>query len=323
VSKGQVTVFIIIGMLLLALSVIVVSVVTIESNTLRLTTPLASDNIYRSLEWCNEVVSIEAAYHLGKMGGYLFFENLTFAGPYASVQKFNGSQITNNLSILEMQENYRQFILRELPICFREGTGAELDDMYTIITENLTVDVRIEDNKTIVSIAYPVNTTIGDATIFLNEFPDLEIPIRLGLIHDAVTKFLDDVQDYPDALHLLDIPGANISYIIEDSTIVIIVTDPISSIITEEGIPGDSDDDIPYTYIINIDLDTNPGYPPGSFDNSIRYSGIRGGCDTTTITLRSTITRCMTVSEWRIFWEDFCAPDPITAMILRTPCQIG
>lgn len=318
-KKSQITLFIALGVLVLILVMIIMLARNIELDEIQIPVRISAEDIYESILLCNQLIAYEGAYHLARYGGYYEPPELTIIETYDSVLKFNNTR-QNHPEINEVAENYETYIRKYLPLCVRTVIESPRD----IETGQLTIEAEIYENVSIISIKYPINTTLGNTELTFEEYPPIIVPVRLGYLHNETNRFLDN----PGTGFFSTNPAVTISYYISENTALLVIEDNTSSILSPEGTPGIKENNLKFKYVFSIIADDNvlddirDNWDEINFDDQARYSSAKFGCRFMAIHLSPTIDTCMTVNEWRLFVDDFCSPFPRMYMNLANRCEI-
>lgn len=185
-KRGMITVFIIMGVIIL---VAVVFVLAVRSEFFKATFMPSEDSVIpvqKYVEECVEKVSKFALYRMGMQGGYLmlpddYFNNGVFNVGYA----YNDGKTF--LSLDEMEQQLESFILINMPNClnnFREFRN----EGFGIQEGQMNVDVLFAKTDMIVTLNMPLAVTKGEFHAKLEKFP---VPVKVAAkeIHSGVDMF--------------------------------------------------------------------------------------------------------------------------------------
>lgn len=186
-KKGQVTIFIIIAIILIA----AVSLYFIFRDTFSSEGELPSDieNVYLFVEECIENTAEDVIYTIGQGGGYYFpppFSTDSGIAYYYS----NGENYMPSKKQIEDEISY--FISSKLFFCVRNFVDFS---EFEITQREIETKTEIKDEEVILDVRYPISITKGKSTTIIEDF-EVEIPVRLGVVYDSVSGFLaEDVED--------------------------------------------------------------------------------------------------------------------------------
>ena len=177
-KRAQVTIFIVIGIILVA-SIAVFFLIKGKVINKPEVTP-ETQNIYSFIEECIKQTGEEVVYRISNNGGYYFspeFSTESGVPIYYSEGK-NYMPAKKNI-----EDEISDFVSKKLFFCARNF--ADFPD-YKIKQSEIKTETSILDNKVILNIEYPLEITKGEKTNYLSNFENIEIPARLGIIYNAV-----------------------------------------------------------------------------------------------------------------------------------------
>ena len=227
-KRGQVTIFIVIALVLVGIVGLYFSL----TGRLDLSGPVnpSVEEVYVFTQSCIEKVAYNALSDVGRNGGYVEPTNLS---------AFNGipyyiSEGENHMPSKEMIENeISKSVSDALPAC---TWGFE--NFPDLVIDQTTVKTRtkIENDKIILNVEYPLRIVKGEDISTLKDFKDIEIPVRLGIIYDSIERMLIDQESATGICLscLLDVTTQNNLYInmtnYDENTIFFTVIDENSKI---------------------------------------------------------------------------------------------
>jgi len=202
--KGQLTLFIIIGIvILLTIAIFYLSRPRQEIITQDMidTTP-----IKEYVDSCIEQVATPGVYLLAQQGGFIYSVD-------ESLKTENYEIAYHSPSIGSMEEELSTYIENSLFLCLNlSGLG------YDIEPGRLSVDSTILSEKVIVELDYPLKIRQNDVEITLSGFSK-DIPLRLGHLVDR----RDDIAEITDRI---DLDGlANVTILPYESDLIISIKD--------------------------------------------------------------------------------------------------
>ncbi len=225
-KRGQITIFIIIAIIIVAGIAIFFSV---RSQISIINYPPEIQNVYSFVEKCIEETGNEVVYNVGTGGGYYLppeFSTDTGVPIYYSDGKdYMPSKI-------QIENEISDFAGETLFFCTRNFVDfPELE----ITQGEIKTKTVIKENEIILNVNYPISITKAGSTIVLNEFKNIKIPVRLGIVYDSVKKFNDEAINDSICLSCgFDIAVENDLYVdmmdYNESTIIFIFSDENSII---------------------------------------------------------------------------------------------
>jgi len=182
-KKGQVTIFIIIIIIVIAL---IVSFFIFKDTLKRKIFIPETDSVKIFVENCIENVGGEIIYDLGRKGGYFFapdFSTDTGIPIYYS----NGKNYMPTKNQIENEISY--YINERLFFCTRNFV--EFPELE-IIQGKIETKTRIEENEIILNVNYPLSIIKENSTTLIEDFKNIEIPIRFGIIYDSIYEIIQE-----------------------------------------------------------------------------------------------------------------------------------
>lgn len=232
-KKAQVTIFIILGI------VIVIAVFSIykakdyfvktqwELERQRTATlPADVQDIRVYTESCVEEMVEEGIKIMGLQGGYIIQPAYILETNFSTVTYayYNGRKILP--SIEKMQGDLALYVELFSPLCFDESNFPD----FNITTKDVNAQTTINQDSVSVTANYPVSVSKGSANYDIGSKYYVEIPVRLGRIHDfangIVEREISDPNNFDVGYLLSDefdteiLPQDNntiITYVIKDS----------------------------------------------------------------------------------------------------------
>ena len=201
-EKGQITLFIIIGFVLL----IVVGVTLILVRNVNKVTNNAEigegTSLQEFVETCIEEVAIPAVLLQGLQGGYIFAIDDSFSLEDRSykVSLLYNQGVDNVPDRERLQNEINAYININLNNCLGglesfERMGYQVD-VGEIITDSI---VGIDDIQ--IKVTYPITLTQGDQQETMDEF-SATVPIRLGHLNDLSREFIDRFIENPGKIDI-------------------------------------------------------------------------------------------------------------------------
>jgi hypothetical protein len=146
---------------------------------------LQTEGVSLLVQECIEQEGKKIIYDVGYNGGYLFPpEFSTESGiPYYY------SENENYMPSKEEVENEISFYLNEM-LFFCTRNFVDFKDLE-IEQKEIKTETRIEDEKVILNVNYPITITKGESTSTIEDFK-AEISIRFGIVYDSVEEFMQE-----------------------------------------------------------------------------------------------------------------------------------
>lgn len=182
-KRGQVTIFIIIAIIL----VVIISVFFIlRSGVLKNIFLSESERIKVFVEFCIGETGNEGIYEIGQKGGY-------FSAPNFSTVLEIPYYYSNNKSYVpskgEIEIEISKYVNENLPLCVKNFP--DFPD-FEITQREIKTQTKMEDDKIILDVEYPLSVKKGEDTTIFKDFKNIKIPVRLGIVYDAVKEIIDE-----------------------------------------------------------------------------------------------------------------------------------
>ncbi len=179
-KRGQVTIFIIIAIII----VVVISVFFIlRSGLLKDVFLSESERIKVFVESCIDEVGSEGVYEIGRKGGY-------FSTPNFSTVLEIPYYYANNKSYMPSKEEIEieisNYVNENLPFCVKSFSDFE------ITQGEIKTQTKVEDEEIILDVEYPLTIKKEDSVSRIENFRNIEIPVRLGIIYNAVEEIIEE-----------------------------------------------------------------------------------------------------------------------------------
>jgi hypothetical protein len=259
-KRGQVTIFLVIGIVLLALAASIFFFVNKsatdslqqEQEQLEFTTVSEiRPQLQRYVEQCIEEVSVPGIYLLGIQGGVIYSDDPTsLLITERGIVNYGYLNGITQLSSEKLETQLNRYILESLPRCLKGFTVFE-NQGVTISTTDMNPDVRITPDAVVVTLQYPVTALQADSAVSLDTFR-VSIPIRVGTIIGYSTQIIEQhtTSPYLDTPYLTSLDVfATVYPFSEDVT--------LYSLRDEESII----DNAPFTFFFAIKNDGSTAVP--------------------------------------------------------------
>ncbi|MFA5856213.1 MAG: hypothetical protein WC867_02575 [Candidatus Pacearchaeota archaeon] len=184
-KRGQATILIVVAVVILAIVGLYFVFKTPDTGNNQKIAPEVAP-IHSFVESCISEMGANAVFYIGLTGGY-------FKVPEISTE--------NNIAYyLYNGENYmpsKTRVEKELSTYMDEILSNCIDDFKTYPEFNIKPGVistttKIEDEKVIFNVNYPITLSKGEKNYQFNEFKNIEVPIRLGIVFSVVQEIMDE-----------------------------------------------------------------------------------------------------------------------------------
>ena len=224
-KRAQLTIFIIIAILIVAVVALFFSL----RGNLKLPGKPASPEtaeIQNFVQECLDDSLEEVVFKVGENGGYYFPPKVST--PVLEVPYY----IKNNKNLMPSKEDIEREISRgierELFFCIEDFTFFENE--YEITKRKITPpEVVIEPERVLIEMNYPLTIQKGDSKSKIEDF-NSEVPVRLGIVYDAVARFVEEEIKTPEMCVncLLEVLGEGLyinNFKENDNTEIFVLTD--------------------------------------------------------------------------------------------------
>tara|TARA_Y100000310_G_scaffold78900_1_gene75573 strand:+ start:181 stop:921 length:741 start_codon:yes stop_codon:yes gene_type:complete len=237
-KKGQVTIFIIIAILIVAF--VVIFFMFRESREIKEPFLIPESQLYaikNSIDGCLEITAIDGIRLTGMQGGYIFPPENSLETNLSTIAYGYYKGKNTLIPLDKMQNEIVSYVKLAMPLCFDEGMFEDL----SITSNDLNAEVKINSNSVSLLIDYPISITKESATLILEEEYRTEIPIRLGKIHKKANELIEKEKENPLYIELTYLTNSDYDISIlpyKKNVLIYSITDENSQI-----------DDVPYTFI--------------------------------------------------------------------------
>ena len=148
---------------------------------------------------CIKQTGIEAIYQVGQTGGYYVTPKESYITDFSSENNIayyllNGENLIPSKG--KVQEELSQYV--------DEFTSSCIDDFYNfegiqISAGEIQTKTKIEEDKVIFDVFYPIKITKEDRTYSYKDFR-IEVPVRLGYIYDTAYEIMESQMEKTDAI---------------------------------------------------------------------------------------------------------------------------
>ena len=190
-KKGQVTIFIIIG-ILIVVGVVLYFVLSGESTEEQPQVDAEIQPIYNYVQECLDESVNEGIFYIAERGGYYNLSGVQKTSvleiPYY-IQKTSVTMISKQ----EMENQLSNSIKDDVLTCVDFGQF----ENFEIKSETPSVTTSIEEERVDVNMEFPVNIKKGEYTYQLRDFTKTK-QVRLGTIYDAISKYINEQSEIPE-----------------------------------------------------------------------------------------------------------------------------
>jgi hypothetical protein len=204
-KRGQITVFIIIGIIFLFLIAGLYYYFSNKSD-IELISQIPEPNnefrpLYEYTQKCIEEATISSAFYIGEHGGYEEIPTpfVRYKGiPIAKVYQYNEGNLL--IGLPEVEENYAAVAEKKILSCVADFKAFK-DMGQTIEYDPPQVTVKIEKEYILVNPKFKIRSTIStNATSAFYEFPQVKIPLRLGRYYEVANYLVNEAVKEPNYL---------------------------------------------------------------------------------------------------------------------------
>ena len=225
-SKGQVTIFIIIAILIIASAVLIftfrdkIGLGIFSSN---------SDPVYLFVQNCVQETGQDAIHFITQQGGYLFPPTFSTSDgiPYYFYNKKDYMPTKDRIG-----EEISDYITNSISYCTNGFTN--FPDLN--ITEGeIKANAKIEDEKIILDVVYPLTIKQGESTKKFENFDNINIQARVGVIYNSIQSIIQE-QVGKDSIclscisEIVDKEGLTLDMTNIEEAIIFTITDKYSKI---------------------------------------------------------------------------------------------
>jgi len=183
-KRGQVTIFIIIG-ILIVVGVVLFFILSGDSTEEQPQVDVDIQPIYNYVQGCLDESVDEGIFYIAERGGYYNLSEVQKTDILGIPYYIQNTSITM-ISKQEMENQLSKSIEDDVSSCV---DFKQFED-YEIKSETLTVDSSIEKEKVDVDMEFPLNIRKGENTYQIENFKNTK-QIRLGGIYDAISEYIN------------------------------------------------------------------------------------------------------------------------------------
>ncbi|MFA5856751.1 MAG: hypothetical protein WC867_05305 [Candidatus Pacearchaeota archaeon] len=195
-KKGQISIFIILGIIIL-ISILLLFIFSkkdiLNEKQKELNYLFDKDEFFQKVNNCIDKSTLEAVQIVGLKGGYfeapensLKTENLEIS--YALIE----GKI-NTVSLEEMSNQLKNYIVIALPICFSENSDYNINELETPVVE---VEINYENIN--FKINFPITVNNFNNSVLFNDVYTKTLDIDLGNVYKTEKIIVSDLKNNPD-----------------------------------------------------------------------------------------------------------------------------
>lgn len=182
-KRSQVTVFMIIGLILVAIGGFIFFTYSSQKSAVELPSEQLSVKSY--LEECAKSRAEHGLNLIGLQGGYIFMPNSYLQANYSNIGYGLYGRKNTLPAISAMENELKAFMDAAMPSCINSSAFPYLKFEY----KNSSTDVKILKDEVLLDLKFPVSVLQGETITNIDEFK-VKIPVRLGHIHSALTSII-------------------------------------------------------------------------------------------------------------------------------------
>ena len=218
-KRGQITLFLVVGILLLALSAGIFYLVKT-----RVTEPLTTEGettlsglrlkpqITSFVESCIKKVAIPGIYLMSIQGGLLYPDDpQTILLTENSIINYGYLNGARHLLLEKMEEDLGTYVHESINTCLKDFSDFKKEGITFIKKNDQDITTSIEDDQVLVRLSYSGEFTKGDDVLRIDTY-SAKIPLHLGRLFKEAKEVIDKQQENPSHLDLFTSPDYFLSY---------------------------------------------------------------------------------------------------------------
>tara|TARA_Y100000034_G_scaffold130234_2_gene188138 strand:- start:1101 stop:1868 length:768 start_codon:yes stop_codon:yes gene_type:complete len=240
-KRGQVTVILIVA-IVIVVAILLVYFLTQKSSQSAIDLSKIDPEfrpLYKSLSNCLEDRANDALLITGLSGGYI-------------EPKKNFLETNLGLVSYGLKNNKNVLISKEK---LEDEISNYIDDSISFCVDSISFEVEfgesntrteIKGNKVIVNPRFKITVSSGNKSVVFDQYPDIEIPVKLGHIIDIANGIIEKQKQTGDQISLTYLSDFDVNVIfdyVDDKTLLYIVYDEDSKI-----------EDIPYSFLFLAEM---------------------------------------------------------------------
>lgn len=205
-KRGQITVFIILGIVLLIIFGFLYYLKS-EGVTKRLggeTITGGFQSMENFISSCVEKSAAEAGFYISEHAGYHYIpdEYVDFYGvKITNAFDYTGSEKVLLLPLNQIEENYARKVEENIVDCVDDFKIFK-DMKFNVEYGSPSVTINIQQDFSLVKTNFLVTASAGDTIKDFDEFPNVEVPLRIGRFYDIASYLVNEALLHPEAIHV-------------------------------------------------------------------------------------------------------------------------
>ncbi len=225
-KRGQITVFIILGLIFLLFFLIILFTKSYRIEKIGVISSDELNPIKYYVDLCAKSSSSNALYLLGVQGGYTAPPKLYFQSAYAKIAYWYYKGEDTSPTIEEMEQELSSYVNRALPECV-ENLDAFSDMGFEFEFGEINTETKINENNVEFNIDYPITVMQGESKAEISKFYK-SFPVRLGHIYDITQNIVKKEVEDPDWVDMTSLVNQDLNFKIypyDENTLIYSVLD--------------------------------------------------------------------------------------------------
>lgn len=199
IRKGQITLYIIMGVILLAIIFATIYLLRPGDTEVKQTITLSQEaqTVKRFVDSCLDKTVNGGVLYIASQGGHLTSPEKSLRSDYSQIPYYYDKGENLVISQEELQTNLENYITESLPLCI---DGFRTFD-YDITIGDITANVTVNPENIGVIIEFPITLQFGERIESLEEFEE-SYDIRLGLLRNISEDIIKQVEVEPEMIPL-------------------------------------------------------------------------------------------------------------------------
>ena len=198
-KRGQLTLFIILGIIILAIIALTVyfispDILVLEESTLS----AEAQQVVDLVQDCAEDSTLTALTNIGYTGGYYTLPETSLSDDTVELPYYyyDGENLMPSLDTIE--EEIGEYAGALIEYC----VGTEISLLYDLEFIDNQVEISVEQYAVEGTVDFPISLSLEDTTYFLDEPYVLDVPVPLGKIYDVAENIVEHDIENPDIYDL-------------------------------------------------------------------------------------------------------------------------
>jgi len=225
-KRGQITVFIIFGLIFLIFFLIILFTKSYSIEKIGVVSSSEINPIKNYVDLCTKSSASDALYLLGVQGGYTAPPKLYFQSAYAKIAYWYYKGEDTSPTIEEMEQELSSYVNNALPECI-ESLNVFSDMGFEFEFGEINTETKINENNVEFNINYPITIIQGESKAEISEFYKM-IPVRLGYIHNIAKEIIGKEVEDPDWIDMTYLVNQDLNFKIypyDENTLIYSVLD--------------------------------------------------------------------------------------------------